>query len=86
MNLRNLRGLGPKSEAMLAEVGVHSVEEFLKADPFQLYKTLKAADSKTSLNMLYAIIGAQENCDWRDISRQRKTQILITLDDMGIAP
>ncbi|MCP5205751.1 MAG: DUF4332 domain-containing protein [Hahellaceae bacterium] len=86
MKLRDLRGLGPKSEAMLVEAGIHSVDEFLQTDPYQLYKNLKEANSSTSLNFLYAIIGAQENCDWREIARLRKTEILITLDDMGIAP
>ena len=85
MKLRDLKGLGEKSEENLSLVGITSVEQLMAADPFVLYKELKEKVPGTSLNMLYAIIGARENISWQQVVRERKTEILVRLDDMGIA-
>lgn len=84
--LRDLKGFGPRSEEILAEVNIHSVTEFMAADPFVLYSDLKAKVKGTGLNSIYATIGAQENCHWQEVARTRKTEILMRLDDMGLAP
>jgi DNA transformation protein len=83
--LSDLKGFGPKSEDILARVNIHTVEDFMAADPYQLYAQLK--DMKgIGLNSIYAIIGAQENIPWLEVAQTRKTEILMRLDDMGIAP
>jgi len=86
MQLRELKGFGPKSEEMLAQVGIHSVEAFMEIDPFELYARLKKTVKGTGLNSIYAIIGAREGLHWQEVSRTRKTAILMQLDDMGLAP
>ena len=84
--LRDLKGFGPKSEIIFAEVGIHSVAEFMAIDPYDLYKKLKEQVKGTGLNSIYAIIGARDGIHWLEVSRTRKTEILLRLDDMGIAP
>ena len=84
--LRDLKGFGPKSEDILANVDIHSVEEFMKVDPYELYAKLKDKVKGTGLNSIYAIIGAREDIHWQEVSRTRKEEILMRLDDMGIAP
>ncbi|NRA18830.1 MAG: TfoX/Sxy family DNA transformation protein [Oceanospirillaceae bacterium] len=84
--LRDLKGFGPKSEIIFAEVGIHSVAEFMAIDPYDLYKKLKEQVKGTGLNSIYAIIGAREGVHWLEVSRNRKTEILMHLDDMGLAP
>ena len=37
-----------------------------------------------SLNLLYALIGAVENRDWRDVARDDRAGILLRLQDMGL--
>lgn len=86
MRIRDLEGLGPKSEAMLASIDVDSVEGFKRSDVFEMYKKLKEESIGVSLNMLYAMLGAQEGVRWQDIAKDRKTEILMRLDDMGLAP
>ncbi len=86
MRLRDLKGFGPKSEDILAEVGIHSVDEFMDIDPYVLYAKLKEKVKGTGLNSIYAIIGAREDVHWQEVSRTRKEEILIRLDDMGLAP
>jgi len=84
--LRDLKGFGPKSEEVLAQVGIFSVEQFMKEEPFKLYAELKGKVKGTGLNSIYAIIGAQEDLNWQEIARTRKEEILMRLDDMGLAP
>ena len=86
MRLRDLKGFGPKSEEILPKVGISSVEQFMKSDPFKLYALLKEKVPGTGLNSIYAIIGAQEGEHWQEIARTRKTEILLRLDEMGLAP
>jgi DNA transformation protein len=86
MKLRDLKGFGPKSEDILAQVDINSVEDFMKIDPFQLYARLKSKVKGTGLNSIYAIIGAREGLHWQEVARTQKTSILMQLDDMGLAP
>lgn len=84
--LSDLKGFGPKSEGILAQVGINSVEQFLEADPYELYGKLKKSVKGTGLNSIYAIIGAQQDKHWQDIKREMKEEILFRLDDLGLAP
>jgi DNA transformation protein len=84
--LRDLKGFGPKSEEILASVKIHSIEDFMAIDPFELYATLKEKVKGTGLNSIYAIIGARENIHWQEVASTHKTGILMKLDDMGLAP
>ena len=84
--LRDLKGFGPKSEEILAQVDINSVEDFMKIDPFELYARLKEKVKGTGLNSIYAIIGAREDLHWQEVARTQKTSILMRLDDMGLAP
>jgi len=86
LRLRDLKGFGPKSEEILAKVNINSVDEFMKAEPFKLYAELKEKVKGTGLNSIYAIIGAQEDLHWQEVARSRREEILLRLDDMGLAP
>jgi DNA transformation protein len=86
MKLSDLKGLGPKMEALLPTVGIESAQQLLASDPFEVYARLKRAVPNTSLNALYALIGAIENRHWLEIKRERRTEILLRFDEMGLAP
>lgn len=83
--LEKLAGLGPKSSAMLRQIGIHTAAELFAADPYRLYLQLKQVFPSTSLNMLYAIMGAQENRHWQTIKQERRLEILLRLEELGIA-
>ena len=83
--LRDLNGFGPRSEEILAEVGIHSVAAFMEIDPYDLYAKIKPMKGM-GLNSIYAIIGARENMSWLEVAKTRKTEILMRLDDLGLAP
>jgi DNA transformation protein len=76
----DLPGLGPTSAARLARLGVRDVATLRARDAFELFAQLKSAAPNTSLNMLYALIGAQEGVDWRVIARERRSELLTELD------
>lgn len=84
--LRDLKGFGPKSEEILAQVGIHSVEQFMAMDAFEIYASLKKAVKGTGLNSIYAILGAQQDIHWQEVAKTQKYEILLRLDDMGLAP
>jgi len=83
--LRDLNGFGPRSEEILAEVKIHSVEDFMAMDPYDLYALIKPMKGM-GLNSIYAILGARENLSWLEVAKTRKTEILLRLDDLGLAP
>jgi DNA transformation protein and related proteins len=80
LGVAGLPGLGPTSAALLAQLGVRDVATLRARDAFELYAQLKSAAPNTSLNMLYALIGAQEGVDWRVIARERRSDLLTELD------
>lgn len=80
------RGLGPRSREQLAALGIQSPEQLRRADAYALYQQLKARWPAAGMNLLYALMGAQEDRDWRDIARERRSEALMRLDDLGLAP
>ncbi|MET1255300.1 TfoX/Sxy family DNA transformation protein [Aliikangiella maris] len=84
--ISDLKGLGPKSEQMLAQVNIYTVDEFMQNDPIEIYAQLKRTLPEVSLNALYAMIGAQKDIHWLEVRKNQKEEILIKLDDKGIAP
>ena len=86
MKMDSLKGLGPKSIKMLNTIGITSYQQFMEKDPYDIYAKLKKEFPDLSMNMLYALIGAQEDIHWQEVASKRKTEILMRLDDMGMAP
>ena len=78
--MASLPGLGPVSAALLARLGVRDAEALRARDAVTLYLALKAQSRSTSLNLLYALIGAQEGVDWRVIARERRSALLTEID------
>lgn len=73
-------GLGPKSQDWLAQVGVHDLATLKAADAVGLYLHLKATVPGISLNLLWALVGAQEGLHWQTIARERRSDLLLELD------
>ena len=84
--LRDMKGLGPRSEQWLALVGIHTPDQLRAADPFDVYARLREQVPGFNLNGLYALIGAVEDRSWIEVKRDRRTEILMRLEDMGIGP
>jgi len=81
MKLRDLKGLGPKSEQCLIDIGINTPEELAKFGAVRTFIKLRDnSDAKPSLNFLYALVGALENKHWAKIAKEEKGRLLIELD------
>lgn len=86
LRLRDMKGLGPRSEEWLALVGIHTPDALRAADPFDVYARLRIQVPGFNLTGLYALIGAIEGRSWLEVKRERRTEILLRLEQMGLAP
>lgn len=77
-----LPGLGPASRAMLAEAGIHTVDQLRTLGAVKAYAwTAAAAPGKASLNLLWALEGALSGRDWREVARTDRTRLVLELED-----
>ena len=79
----SFRGLGLKSRTWLAGIGITTPAQPASQDPFPVYARLKAAQPGVTLTLLYALIGAIEGRDWRDVARTERLSILLRLEERG---
>lgn len=72
LRLCDLRNLGPRTERLLAEVGIHSVESLRERGALEAYLAIRRAGGTRSLNLLWALVGAlepwPEGRDWREVA------------------
>lgn len=78
--LATLRNLGPQSQAMLAAAGIHGPRDLQRLGAIAAYQRARALTPRASLNLLYAMVGALEDLDWREVRRTRKRALLMALE------
>lgn len=83
--LARLKGLGPKTEQQLFDIGITCKSELADVGAVQAYLRLKKqAAPNTSLNFLYALVGALENRHWMDVAKTDKARLLFELEDNAL--
>ena len=90
LRIRDLRNLGPRSEVMLAEVGIHDVESLRRRGGLAAYLALRRAGVTKSLNALWALVGAlepwPEGTDWREVSSgDQRLPLLLAVEQADAA-
>ena len=79
--LAKLKGLGPKSEKCLKEIGIKTRTDLENIGPVKAFLKLQNESStKPSLNFLYAMVGALEGKHWAEIAKSDKCRLLFELD------
>ena len=58
-----MRNLGPKSRAWLAPLGIETVAQLRRADPYRVYAPLKHSGLPVSPNLLYALLSPLHTLD-----------------------
>jgi len=82
LKLSSLKGLGPKSQACLNEVGIFTREDLEAIGAVGAFLKLKEeCATKPSMNFLYAMVGALEGKHWAKIAKEEKSRLLMELDD-----
>jgi hypothetical protein len=75
-----IRNVGPKSAAWLRQVGVRTQDDLVRLGPVEAFMKVKRAGFRPSLNLLYALAGAIENCHWADLPDERKTALVLAVE------
>lgn len=74
-----LRNVGGKSAAWLRQVGIRTREDLEANGAVGAFVKVKKAGFKPSLNLLYALAGALEDCHWQQLGTERREQLLTEL-------
>ena len=78
--LRDLRGLGPRSEDQLRGIGIRTRAELDRVGPVRAWLRLQEQGHRPSLNLLYALVGALQDRDWREVARAERDRLLAEID------
>ncbi len=76
-----IRNVGPKSAAWLRQVGVRTAEDLHRVGPVDAFLKVKRAGFRPSLNLLYSLAGAIDDCHWTDLSADRKGGLILELEE-----
>jgi hypothetical protein len=73
--VEKLRGIGPKTEVWLEQIGVTSYDDLDRLGSVAVYRLLVEAGYRPTLNALYALETALLDCHWRDLPESRKAEL-----------
>lgn len=79
-SLSSLPNLGPKSQAMLAAVGITSLAQLRRLGAVAAYSRVRRSSAKASLNLLWALEGALTGLPWQQVAREHRTSLLLALE------
>ncbi len=71
-----LRNIGPKSAAWLRQVGLRTAEDLSALGAVGAFVKVKRAGFKPSLNLLYSLEGALQDCHWQELPEARRTALV----------
>ena len=78
--IEEARNLGPTSGAELRSVGIDTLGKLLKLGWEEVFdRWVSAYPNRLNLNALTALIGAVEDCDWRQIPTPLKYEAKVFL-------
>jgi DNA transformation protein and related proteins len=69
-----LRNIGPQTEKWLRRVGITSKRQFETLGAQKTYRLLLEAGYEPNRDLLYALIGAEEDMDWRIVAKREKNR------------
>lgn len=75
-----LKNIGPVSARWLAEVGVRRRADLIRLGPVQAFLRVKAAGHKPTLNLLWALAGAERGLRWNKLGAEDRQRLLLELD------
>ncbi len=83
-----IRNIGPKSAAWLRQVGIRSEADIKQTGALAVFMKVRKAGFRPSLNLLYALEGAVQDCHWTALGDQRKSELVLEVNAIedGKAP
>jgi hypothetical protein len=71
-----LLNIGPKSYAWLKQVGVRTPEDLKRLGAMEVFTKVKKAGFRPSLNLLYALAGAEQDRHWNTLTAEEKNALV----------
>ena len=81
-SISSLPNLGPKSQEMLQDAGVHTVEQLRELGAVAAYVLTRRNGAKVSLNLLWALEGALTGLPWQQVAREHRASLLLALEQL----
>jgi hypothetical protein len=76
MSDAKLLNVGPKSAAWLRQVGVRTMDDLRTHGAVGAFWKVKKAGFRPSLNLLYALAGAEKGCHWTALDADEKQRLV----------
>ena len=67
-----LLNIGPKSYAWLKQVGIRTQDDLKRLGAMEVFMKVKKAGFRPSLNLLYALAGAEQERHWNTLTAEEK--------------
>ena len=83
--IASLRNLGPKSEVMLRQAGISTVEELRELGAVKAYALVKRSGVNASLNLLWAMEGALSDRPWQEVAKSDRLSLLLLLEQEQVS-
>ena len=80
-----LRNLGPRSRDMLAAAGIRTIADLAARGAVRAWDDVRRAGQPASLNLLWALVGALEGRDWREVARHDRPDLLTQIEALSEA-
>lgn len=82
MNLSDLPNFGPKSQQMLEQAGIRTLEQLRELGAVRAYVQVKRSGACSSLNLLWAMEGALSGRHWQEVAKHDRLSLLLELEDV----
>jgi DNA transformation protein len=69
--------------AILAAAGITTLDDLQALGAVEVYRRVKSADPRASLNLLWALEGALTGLPWQTVAREHRSSLLLALDEAG---
>jgi TfoX C-terminal domain len=79
--ISGLTDLGPKSQEMLAQAGITTVEQLTELGSIEAYVRTKRANASVSLSLLWGLESAITGEHWQQVAKKHRTRLLLALED-----
>src|SRR5512145_3064507 len=82
MNIADLPNFGPKSQQMMAQAGILTIDQLRELGAVRAYVQVKRSWKGASLNLLWAMEGALSGRHWQDVAKHDRLRLLLELEDV----
>ncbi|HXU92260.1 MAG TPA: TfoX/Sxy family protein [Gallionella sp.] len=80
MRIADLPNFGSKSQQMLAQAGIHTIEQLRELGAVRAFVQVKCCGACSSLSLLWALEGALSGR--QDVARHDRLRLLLELEDV----